>query len=101
MASIEELRAEARRLREAADNVSDLQTKRELASRALELSQRAEAMAAGMGNAEILRANIERYRSLLSSGHHSGNLSDEQRQLVTEMLDDAEALLADLSKKAP
>jgi hypothetical protein len=97
MASIEELRAEARRLRETAENISDPQMKKELASRALELSERAEGLALGMGNPEILQANIERYRSLLGSG----NLSDEQRRIVTEMLDDAETLLAELGKKGP
>ncbi len=90
------LRAEARRLREAAASVSDPKTKQELSARALELAQRAEAMADGMGDPEILRMNIDRYRSLLKSG----TLGSDQRRIIHEMLDDAETLLADLRKKA-
>jgi hypothetical protein len=97
MTSVEELRAEARHLREAAENISDPQTKRELASRALELAERAEALANGMGDPEILRANIERYRSLLASG----TISSDQRRIIREMLDDAETLEAHLEKKTP
>jgi hypothetical protein len=97
MASIEELRAEAHRLMEATDNISDPQMKRELASRALELSQRAEALEREMGDPEILRLNIDRYRSLLNSG----NLSSDQRRIVEDMLDDAETLMDNLRKKAP
>jgi hypothetical protein len=97
MASVEELRAEARRLREASDKISDPQVKRELAARAFELAQRAEALANGMADPEILRANIERYRSLLASG----TISSDQRQIIREMLDDAETLQADPPKKTP
>ncbi len=95
MASIEELRAEARRLREAGESISDPQTKRELAARALELSERAEAMADGMGDPDILLANVDRYRSLLKSG----TISSDQERVVREMLDDAETLLAELRKR--
>jgi hypothetical protein len=48
MESAEELRAEALRLMDAVKNISDHQLKEELASRALALSQRAEAMANSM-----------------------------------------------------
>jgi anti-sigma28 factor (negative regulator of flagellin synthesis) len=95
MTSVEELRAEARRLREASEKISDPQTKRELASRAFELAQRAEALANGVSDPEILRANIERYRSLLASG----TLSIHQQRIVREMLDDAETLQAAVPKK--
>jgi hypothetical protein len=97
MGSVEELRAEARRLREAAENISDPQIKRPLASRAFELAQRAKELANGMEDPEILRANIERYRSLLASG----TISSDQRQIIREMLDDAEKIQADVPKKTP
>ena len=45
MTSPEELRAEARRLMETVNTIADPQLKRELAARALELSERAEAIA--------------------------------------------------------
>jgi hypothetical protein len=97
MDSVEELRAEARRLRDAASRISDPEAKKELASRALELSQRAEALANGMIDCEIVRANIERYRSLLAAGE----LDENQKRIVQEMLADAESLLANPPKDPP
>jgi len=89
MTSVEELRAEARRLMETVDTVDDLAAKQALAERALELSQRAEALENAMVNPWILRANIDRYRSLLASK----TLSDDQTRIVGELLADAERLL--------
>jgi hypothetical protein len=97
MDSVEELRAEARRLRDAANTISDLGTKKELTSRALELSRRAEALASGMIDPGILGANIERYRSLLASG----SLGDEQKRIVEDLLAEAETLLAHPGKAPP
>jgi hypothetical protein len=95
--TVEELRAEARRLREAANNVSDPEVKKELAARALALSERAEALANSAEDPEIIAANIERYRSLLASSR----LSVDEQRIVQEMLADAEASLAALGKNAP
>jgi hypothetical protein len=97
MTSVEELRAEARRLRDAASRISNPETRKELASPALELSQRAEALENGMIHADILRANIERYRSLLAGADRDEN----QKRIVQEMLADAEALLANPRKDPP
>jgi len=97
MKSAEELRAEARRLRERVPSLSDPKLKKELAALALELSQRAEAIANSIEDPEIIHVNIARFRSILDSG--IGNAS--HRRIVEEMLADAETLLANLSKKSP
>jgi hypothetical protein len=68
MESAEELRAEARRLIETVNNISDPQLKKELASRALALSERAEAIENSMKDPEIIRINISCYRSMLAAG---------------------------------
>jgi len=89
MNSAAELRAEARRLREAVNTLTDPAAKQELAARALELAQRAEALDL-QETPEILRMNIARYRSMLKAG-----LADEeQKRIVEEMLADAERMLA-------
>jgi len=88
--SQEELRAEARRLREAAKDVSDPATKQELAERALQLSLRAEEFERSREAPEILNANIKRYRAMLAAGIKDG----QQKRIVEEMLLDAEKLLA-------
>lgn len=96
MPSAEELRTESRRLREAAAGISDLQLKQELAERALELAQRAEAVARSE-DPEIIRANIKRYQAMIAVG-----IADEtQRHIVEEMLADAERLLGNSKKQAP
>lgn len=90
MKSVEELRLEARRLRETVDKISDPALKRELAERALELAERAEAIERAQEDPEIVRANIVRYRSMLAAG-----IADEnQKRIVEEMLRDAEEILA-------
>ena len=61
----------------------------ELAARAVKLAQRAEALDRQEAH-EILRANIARYRRMLSAG-----FADEgQKRIVEEMLADAERMLA-------
>ena len=89
MKSAEELRTEAHRLRETIRNISDPQLKIELASRALDLSERAEAIANSIEDPEIVRMNIARYQAMLAGG-----ISDpSQRKIVEEMLADAETML--------
>lgn len=95
MESVQELRAEARRLMQAVDRVSDTRTKIELAARAVELAQRAEALEKAIADPWILRANIDRYRSLLASR----TLSDDEKRIVEEVLADAERLLGDCNSK--
>jgi len=95
MKSAEELRAEARGLRESVNNLSDPQLKRELAARAFELAERAEAIENSMEDPEILRLNIARYRSMLNVGINDAS----QQKIVEEMLADAEAILTGFSKK--
>jgi hypothetical protein len=97
MKSAEELRAESRRLRETVKTLSDSQLKKELAARALDLAHRAEAIANSMENPKIIMMNIARYQSMLAAGVSS----ESHRQIVEEMLADAETLLTNLSKKAP
>ena len=95
MKSAEGLRAESRRLREAGRTLSDPQLKKELAARALDLAHRAEAIANSMENPKIIMMNIARYRSMLAAGISS----ESHKQLVEEMLADAETLLTNLSKE--
>ncbi len=97
MATVEELRAEARRLRETVDNLSDPELKKQFAARALELSERAEAIERSQEDPQIVRSNVERYRSMLAAG-----IADpDQKRIVEDMLADAEAVLANLSGRAP
>jgi hypothetical protein len=97
MESAEELRAEARRLIETVDSLSDPELKKELTERALQLSQRAEAITNSMEDPGIIEMNIRRYQHMLLGG-----LSDaSQRKIIDEMLADAQTLLADLRKKTP
>ena len=95
MKSAEELRAEAHRLRMAAANVSDPAIKQELAARAVDLSLQAEEIARSRETPEVLRMNIERYKSMLAAG-----IADEQQKRVVEgMLHDAQEMLAQLTRK--
>jgi hypothetical protein len=90
MSSAEELRAEACRLRETINTINDPALKQELAARAFELAERAEAMARLPENPEIIGANIERYRKMLAAGMDDPT----QKRVVEEMLCDAEQMLA-------
>ena len=94
MKSVEELRAEARRLRESVSNISDPHLKCELAERALQLSERAEAIERSVEHPDILRANIRRFRSMIEQGIEDA----AQKLIVEEMLADAEAILVSLRK---
>jgi hypothetical protein len=89
MRSAGELRVEAQRLREAAQNITDPATKRALAARALELAQQAEAIANSREHPEIIRANIERYRRMLAADPPT----KDQKRIIEAMLQDAEEML--------
>jgi hypothetical protein len=93
MRSAEELRVEARRLRESVNTVRDPVRKRELAAAALELAERAEALARLPPDPEKLRISIERYRRLLAARADD----DDQQRIITELLQDAEELLGRLT----
>lgn len=96
MRSADELRAEARQLRDAVRNVADPALRQELAVRALDLSIQAEEIARSRGAPDILRMNVARYRSMLAAG-----IDDAQKlDLVREMLRDAEEMLAQIAGKA-
>jgi hypothetical protein len=95
MESAEELRVAARRLTEAANNLSDPEFKKELTSFALRLSERADAIARTIENPEIIRMNIDRYQAMLAGR----TINDTQRKVVGELLADAKTLLSNLSKK--
>ena len=96
MRSIAELRAEAQRLRDAAAAASNPELKQELAARALELAVEAEAIERSAEAPAILRANIERFRSMLAIG-----IDDpQQKRIVEDMLRDAEELLGRLTAKS-
>jgi hypothetical protein len=97
MTSVDDLRAEARRLLDTVGGMSAPQLKKELAIRAFELSQRAEAIERSAENPEILKMNIARYNAMLG-----GEMSDEnQRKTIEAFLSDAEELLDKIAKKTP
>jgi hypothetical protein len=89
MTSAEELRAEARRLREIVNKTGDPALKQKLAAQALALAERAEAMARAQEDPEIVRVNIERYRHMIAAGIEDKS----QRRTVEQMLHDAEMML--------
>ena len=65
---IEELWTEARRLIETVHNLPDAHLKKELAERALQLSERAEAITNSMDDPEIVEMNIRRYQRRMLAG---------------------------------
>src|ERR1700688_2790875 len=77
--SVEELRAEARRLVEAANNhSSDPLFKKELAERSLRLSERAEEIANSAEDHEIIEMSIRRYKHM-----RAGGLTDETHRKLS------------------
>ena len=94
MRSAKELRIEAQRLRESVDAVSDPIRKRTLAATALELAQRAEALARLPADFKKLHISIERYRRLLAARADD----EDQRRVINELLLDAEELLRRLTR---
>jgi hypothetical protein len=88
--SPEDLRAEVRRLIDEVKHSLDDGAKRRLATKAVALSQRAEALAAvWREEPAIIKLNVERYRTMLKDGIDNA----PQRQLIEQMLADAEAAL--------
>src|SRR4051794_37747389 len=94
MRSAEELRTEARRLRLASTMIADPAVKVELASRALELAERAEAIAASSEHPEFIRSNINRYRGMLAA-----TTNETFREVLEHFLQDAEEMLQVLGDK--
>jgi hypothetical protein len=87
MKSPGEFREEARRLISAGSTTVDPELKKDFATRAFELSQRAEVLENKMFDSKLLYMSIARYRSMLA-----GQLSDDQRRIIHETLIDAEEL---------
>ena len=82
------LRAESERLRKIIAQLADPEIKKELAAHSLQLAQRAEAIARVAEDPVVIRMNVERYRSLLSS-----SLPDGARRTVEDLLDQAKLAL--------
>ena len=93
MLSAEDLRKGARQLLREAEGFIDPKIKRELASRAFELAQRAERIDVLVADPGRLKAEIARCRSMLMET----GLSPAQRRITREALADAEAFLVHLS----
>ena len=87
--SPEDLQAEVRRLIHEAKQSLDDDAKRRLATEAVALSQRAEALALWREEPAIIWLYVERYRTMLKDSIHDG----PRRRLIAEMLADAEAVL--------
>ena len=87
------LRSEARRLREMAKTAADPGLKKKLAAQAFDLAQRAEVIAMWQENPESLRPTIEHYRARLAAGIDDAG----QRQIIEQILRDADQLAARLS----
>jgi hypothetical protein len=90
MPSVEELRAEVRRLLATVGDLSDPRLKRESAGKAVVLAQLAETIERIKVNPEILRTTIARCRALLTDATSDETLT----KIVEEVLADAETLWA-------
>ena len=74
---------------EEVNKLADPELKKELATRAFQLAERAEAIENSMQDPAIIEMNIRRYQHMLAGG-----LSNEvHRKIVEEMLADAQTLL--------
>lgn len=90
MSSVGQLRSASSRFREMVKTIADPVRKQELAARALELAQRAEAIAIWQEDRQRLHISIERYRAMLRAG-----IADaDQKQIIERTLRDAEQLAA-------
>jgi hypothetical protein len=87
------LRSEARRLRERARSATDPVLQQEWAGQAFDLAQRAEAIARWQEDPGSLPHSIECYRRRLAAGIEDAG----QRQIIQQILHDAEQLAARLS----
>jgi hypothetical protein len=94
MRSVKDLRAESRRLRERIKKTSDPAVKQELASQALDLALRAEAIA-NASTVELLQANIDRYRRILLA---DDGKSEAHKQTIETMLSEAGEMLQKITR---
>ena len=92
MRSPEALRGEASRLLEEAKRSRDVTLRQNLAARALELAQQAEAIASFPNDVEGLRMRIAQYRHMLASAG-----SEPKQRVVAQLLRDAEGKLQRIS----
>src|SRR5437763_1719944 len=92
MRSPEALRGEASRLLEEAKRSRDVILRQNLAARALELAQQAEAIASFPNDVEGLRMRIAQYRHMLA-----GAGSEPKQRVVAQLLRDAEGKLQRIS----
>jgi len=95
---VEELWTEVRRLIETVHDLPDAHLKKELAERALQLSERAEAITNSMDDPEIIEMNIRRDQRRMRAG---GLTNKAHRKIIDEMLGDAQTLLANLHRETP
>ena len=94
MRSPEALRGEASRLLEEAKRSRDVTLRQNLAARALELAQQAEAIASFPNDVEGLRMRIAQYRQMLASAG-----SEPKQRVVAELLRDAEDKFEKISSR--
>ena len=92
MRSPEELRAEVNRLVDQIQRTEEVTLRQNLAARALELAQEAEAIASFPNDVEGLCVRIARYRHMLV-----GAGSEPKQRVVAQLLRDAEGKLQRIS----
>jgi len=94
MRSPEELRAEVRRLHLTIRSAVDAAQRKNLATRALELAQQAEAIASLPDDVEGLRVRIAQYRHMLDRADN-----EPKQRVVAQLLRDAEGKLQRISNQ--
>ena len=98
-ALVEELGIEVRHFVATVHSFPDAHLKKELAERALQLSERAEAITNSMDEPEIIEINIGRYQRRMRAG---GLTNKAHRKIIDEMLaNDAQTLLTNLHRETP
>jgi ABC-type uncharacterized transport system YnjBCD ATPase subunit len=94
MRSSEQLRAEVRRLHLAIRSTVDATQRQNLAARALELAQQAEAIASLPDDVEGLRVRIAQYRHMLDRADN-----EPKQRVVAQLLRDADGKLQRISSQ--
>ena len=94
MRSPDKLRAEVRRLHLVLKTTLDPMQKRDLAARALELAQQAEAIASLPDDVEGLRVRIAQYRHMLDRADN-----EPKQRVVAQLLREAEGKLQRISNQ--
>src|SRR5215472_14057568 len=94
MRSSEQLRAEVRRLHLMIRSTVDAAQRQNLAARALELAQQAEAIASLPHDVEGLRVRIAQYRHMLDRAD-----TEPKQRVVAQLLRDAEEKLQQVSRQ--